>query len=299
MTATSPVHTGTVPAADGVPIAYRRWYGSRRGTPLVLVHGTSAHAGWWDHIVPLLPGGTESSQSLQSLQELQGLKGFDIVAVDLGGHGDSGRRPIYSLDSWSADVLAVVRGLFGDEPVVLVGHSVGGNVVAGAAVLDPAAVTGTVLVDTTVTDPTPDQAPPWRQPRAERVFATLEEVVGRYRLMPPQPEADPDILRALAVGSVREVPGGWAWKVDPLIFNVPGRPGMCARLPDLPGPVAIVRGSLSALVPPTAGADLARLIGRPVPQFDVAGAYHHLMIDHPVELGEHLTAALATIVPEG
>lgn len=98
MTSTSPVHTGSVPAADGVPIAYRRWYGSRRGTPLVLVHGTSAHAGWWDHMVALLPDR------------------FDVVAVDLAGHGDSGRRRAYRLDSWSTDLLAVVHGLFEGEP---------------------------------------------------------------------------------------------------------------------------------------------------------------------------------------
>jgi pimeloyl-ACP methyl ester carboxylesterase len=280
VTATSEVHVGSVPAADGVPIAYRRWYGERGGTPLVLVHGTAAHAGWWDHVVALLPDR------------------FDVVAVDLAGHGDSGRRPAYSLDSWSHDVLAVVHELFPGEPAVLVGHSVGGLVVAGAAVFDPAVVAATVLVDSIVVDPQPGDVPEWRPPRADRVFATPDEVVGRYRLTPPQPEADPEILRALALGSVRAVGDGWSWKVDPLIFGTVGRPGMCMRLPDLPGPVAVVRGELSVLVPPTAGADLAALIGRPVPQFDVPGAHHHLMIDHPAELGEHLVLALDAISPE-
>ena len=280
MTATSPVRTGTATAADGVPIAYRRWYGARTGTPLVLVHGTSAHAAWWDHVVAMLPDR------------------FDVVAVDLAGHGDSGRRADYGLDSWSSDVLAAVHDLFGDEPAVLVGHSVGGLVVAGSAVLDPAASAGTVLVDCIVVDPVPGAVPEWRPPRAERVFGSLEEVVGRFRLTPPQPQADPDVLRALAVGSVRAVDGGWAWKVDPLIFGVVGKPGMCARLPALPGPVVIVRGELSALVPPSAGADLAAQLGRQVPQFDVPGAHHHLMIDHPAELGAHLSRALDAVSPE-
>jgi pimeloyl-ACP methyl ester carboxylesterase len=280
VTATSEVRTGTVDAPDGVPIAYRRWYGERGGTPLVLVHGTAAHAGWWDHVVALLPDR------------------FDVVAVDMAGHGDSGRRQVYSLDSWSRDVLAVARELFPGDPAVLVGHSVGGLVVAGAAVLDPAAVAATVLVDSIVVDPVPGQVPEWRPPRAGRVFATLDEVAGRYRLTPPQPEADPEILRALAVGSVGRVEGGWAWKVDPLIFGTVGRAGMCARLPDLPGPVAVVRGELSVLVPPSAGADLAALVGHPVPQFDVPGAHHHLMVDHPRELGEHLSRALDAISPE-
>jgi pimeloyl-ACP methyl ester carboxylesterase len=279
VTATSEVLAGTATAPDGVPIAYRRWYGERTGAPLVLVHGTSAHAGWWDHVVALLPGR------------------FDVVAVDLGGHGDSGRRPAYDLDSWSHDVLAVVHELFPGEAAVLVGHSVGGLVAAGSAVLDPAAVAATVLVDSIVTDPEPGAVPEWRPPRADRVFGSAEEVVGRFRLTPPQPEADPEVLRALALGSVRPVPGGWSWKVDPLIFAAVGRPGMSGRLPEVPGPVAVVRGELSVLVRPSAGADLAALVGRPVPQFDVPGAHHHLMVDHPAELGEHLARALDAVSP--
>jgi pimeloyl-ACP methyl ester carboxylesterase len=270
--------TGSVPSADGTPIAYRR-YSDGGGTPLVLVHGTSAHAGWWDHVAPMLP------------------ERFDVVAVDLAGHGESGRRPSYHLDTWAADVLAVVRAEF-DRRAVLVGHSIGGLVVAGATVLDPAASAGTVLVDSIVVDPLPERVPKWRAPRATRVFASLEDVVGRFRLTPPQPDVDLSIMRSLAVEAVRAVPEGWVWKVDPMIFDAVGKPGMCVRLPDLSGPVAIVRGALSVLVPPSAGADMEALLGRPVPQFDVPGAHHHLMIDHPVELGEHLCRALSAISPE-
>jgi len=130
------------------------------------------------------------------------------------------------------------------------------------------------------------------------VFTSLEEVVARFRLTPPQPEADPEVRRAIALGSVRQVDGGWSWKVDPLIFRAVGRAGMCRRLPELAGPVAVVRGELSVLVPPSAGADLAALTGCAVAQFDVPGAHHHLMIDHPAELGEHLSRALDAVLPE-
>ncbi|MCW0213217.1 MAG: alpha/beta hydrolase [Pseudonocardia sp.] len=277
MTSTSVSRAGSATSADGVAITYRRWPGTGE-VPLVLVHGTSAHAGWWDHMVPALP------------------ERFAVVTMDLAGHGDSGRRSAYSIDGWAEDVLAVVRALDAG-PAVLVGHSIGGLVVAGAAVLDPAAVAGTVLVDTIVQDPEHDVLPEWRPPRAERVFASLDEVAGRFRLTPPQPEADPVVLRSIAESSVRATERGLVWKVDPLIFGAVGRPGLGGRLPDLPGPVAIVRGELSVLVPPEAGAQLEALIHRAVPQFDVAGAHHHLMIDHPVELGEALRDALDAIAP--
>jgi hypothetical protein len=67
--------------------------------------------------------------------------------------------------------------------------------VANAAVLDPAGVAGAVLVDPIVVDPPRDAVPEWRPPRAERVFASMDEVVGRFRLTSPQPDAHPVILR--------------------------------------------------------------------------------------------------------
>jgi pimeloyl-ACP methyl ester carboxylesterase len=195
------------------------------------------------------------------------------------------------------DVLAVARDRFGDRPAVLVGHSIGGLVAAGAAVREPAAVAATVLVDSIVLDPPRTAVPEWRPPRASRVFGSLDEVVAGFRLTPPQPEADPRVLRAIAVGSVRPVEGGWTGKVDPRIFGAVGRSGLSARLPGLPGPVAVVRGERSVLVPPSAGADPAALTGRPVAQFDVPGAHHHVMVDRPVEFGEHLSRALDAVHP--
>lgn len=41
------------------------------GPGVVLVHGGAAHAGWWDHVAPLIAANRR------------------VVAVDLSGHGDS------------------------------------------------------------------------------------------------------------------------------------------------------------------------------------------------------------------
>ena len=62
---------------DGGRVHYRAW--GEPGRPgLVLVHGGAAHSGWWDHVAPLL--GTHR-----------------VVAPDLSGHGDSGRREGHGL----------------------------------------------------------------------------------------------------------------------------------------------------------------------------------------------------------
>ena len=58
---------------DGCPIHYLRW-GDRERPGLVLVHGGAAHAHWWSFVAPQLTNN------------------YHVVALDLSGHGDSGRR---------------------------------------------------------------------------------------------------------------------------------------------------------------------------------------------------------------
>ena len=68
----------------GCPIHYLRW-GDRELPGIVLVHGGAAHAHWWSFIAPLL-----TSQ-------------YHVVALDLSGHGDSGRRAEYRRETWAEE----------------------------------------------------------------------------------------------------------------------------------------------------------------------------------------------------
>jgi pimeloyl-ACP methyl ester carboxylesterase len=105
---------GTVVAPDGVPIRFET-HPSAEGPALVLVHGWCCDRTYWaKQIGPL-------SQRHQ------------VVAVDLAGHGQSGlARREWTMPAFGADVAAVVQHL-GLAQVVLVGHSMGGPVVAEAA----------------------------------------------------------------------------------------------------------------------------------------------------------------------
>ena len=47
---------------DGARIRYRAW-GGRGARGAVLVHGTAAHARWWDHVAPQLPACCASRRS--------------------------------------------------------------------------------------------------------------------------------------------------------------------------------------------------------------------------------------------
>jgi len=117
-----------IPSADGVEIAYSS-SGSGR-TALVFIHGGLADRSFWAPQVAALS------------------RAYQVVTLDLAGHGDSGRkRSEWSLAAWGRDVRAVVDAL-GLKRTVLIGNSLGGAVALEAAHLLPGRVLGVVGVDT-------------------------------------------------------------------------------------------------------------------------------------------------------
>ena len=103
----------TVMSTDGICLAYEI-HGS--GVPaIVLVHGWSCDRSYWDgQVAPL------SAK-------------FQVVAVDLAGHGESGSgRAAWTIEAFGADVADVVDEL-ALESVILVGHSMAGDVIVEAA----------------------------------------------------------------------------------------------------------------------------------------------------------------------
>jgi pimeloyl-ACP methyl ester carboxylesterase len=99
---------------DGVRIACDV---SGQGPPVVLVHGAGSARWSFDLVRPHLEGS------------------FTVIAIDRRGRGDSsdGDRDAYSVEREFEDVAAVVRDA--GEGAMLVGHSYGGLVAAGAAPL--------------------------------------------------------------------------------------------------------------------------------------------------------------------
>ncbi|MFK4362417.1 alpha/beta hydrolase (plasmid) [Rhodococcus erythropolis] len=246
----------------GITVTCRSW--GERGAPgVVLVHGGAAHARWWDHIAPMLA------------------TTHRVVALDLSGHGDSDRRETYSLEAWAGEVMAVTRDSF-DAPPVVIGHSMGGMVTLAAATWHGTDLAGAIIIDTPIHEATPEEAAA-RDKVAfgpQKVFATREEVVARFRVIPEQ-DTEPYIFDHIAEHSVRQVDGGWAWKFDPAIFaHEPLRPGELSRLQCR---VALLRPE-RGLVDAAMGEMIVERLGGRARVIDIPAAEHHVMLDQPIAL---------------
>ncbi len=117
-----------ISSKDGTPISYEI-YGAGEPT-LVFVHGWSCDARYWRTQLPHFS------------------KKHRVVTLDLAGHGHSGsERSRYTMKSFGEDVRAVAEAN-GSHKVILIGHSMGGSVIAEAARLMPARVIGLIGIDT-------------------------------------------------------------------------------------------------------------------------------------------------------
>lgn len=113
---------------DGTPVSYEI-YGSGEPT-LVFVHGWSCDARYWRAQIPHFA------------------RKYRVVVLDLAGHGHSGMsRAKYTMAAFGQDVRAVTEAV-GSPRVILIGHSMGGSVIAEAARLMPDRLIGLIGVDT-------------------------------------------------------------------------------------------------------------------------------------------------------
>src|SRR5260221_14040951 len=96
---------------NGVRIHYLDWPARRdSGTPVLLVHGLSAHAHTWDPIARELSADRR------------------VVALDLRGHGDSGwAADGYFMNKMVADIDALLQNL-ALQQVDYGGHSFGAQI---------------------------------------------------------------------------------------------------------------------------------------------------------------------------
>lgn len=162
-----PVDGGTLRAGVWDPVA------PVAGAPTVLaVHGITATHRAWSHLVQALPG-------------------MRVVAPDLRGRGRSNALPGPFGMARHADDLAALLGRLEGDPVVVVGHSMGGFVSVVLAHRHRDLVDSLVLVDGGLPLEVPEGADP-----DELMRAVLGPAAARLAMTFPDHEAYRDFWRA-------------------------------------------------------------------------------------------------------
>ncbi len=265
---------------EGCSIHYLAW-GDPALPGLLFVGASGGHAHWYDHIAPLMADR------------------FRVIAIDLSGCGDSGRREAYSKELVTAEIAAVLKDsglLAGSTPPLVVGHSAGAQCVVRAAQVHGAHWLGVIAVDglryaelesdhaiAHFRSIDPEAPPPPRRPA--KVYERLEDAVARFRLSPPpQIEIGNDfIVRHIGAHSYGAVEGGWSAKFDTaqtnqvigLAFELTG------ALKDLPCRAAALYGEKSHLTDASAGPTVTAMNEGRVAAFTLPGTSHFPMIDSP------------------
>lgn len=111
---------------DSTRLALADFGGS--GPSILLLHGLAGHAEEWSDTVSWLK------------------TDHHVFALDLRGHGRSERRPQeVSMSELVADAIAAIQRI--DEPVILVGQSLGGLISIAVAAVQPGLVRALVVVE--------------------------------------------------------------------------------------------------------------------------------------------------------
>jgi pimeloyl-ACP methyl ester carboxylesterase len=158
---------------DGIPIHYVEWAAGkeRLRPPVLLLHGLSSNARYWDRVARNLPERR-------------------LIALDQRGHGLSGREPHaprlpdgYSMDALTEDAAFAISQLRLEKPVV-VGHSWGAAVALELVGTRPQLAAGLVFIDGPVQSAANlfswEDAQRIMQPPLPR-FATFADAVGESK----------------------------------------------------------------------------------------------------------------------
>lgn len=125
-------HVRTITRDDGATVAYRVTPARARapGRAVVLLHGLASNLTRWSEFV----------------EHTALADRWDLLRVDLRGHGDSPTTGAIGLELWCDD-LAAMLDAEGHPRAVLVGHSLGAQVALHFAVRHVARAAGLALID--------------------------------------------------------------------------------------------------------------------------------------------------------
>jgi pimeloyl-ACP methyl ester carboxylesterase len=250
-----------VASIDGERIAYE--VRGKGDLAIVLVHGWSCDRSYFQH-------------QLESFSDR-----YTVVTLDLAGHGESTLgRENYTIALFGADVAAVVRKL-DLKRVVLVGHSMGGDVVVAAARLLKGRVVGLIWVDD-YKDLGPPSSDAEIEAFAAQFRADFPGVTNKFVRSLFRPNADPALVDRVA----RDM------------ASAPARVGATSiessfkYAREIPAALAELKLPVIAINADNGPTDVASLASHGVKAIVMPGVGHFMMLEDPKRFDGILASAI-------
>ncbi len=167
-----------------------RSWGQPAPSAVACVHGLAQHGGVF-----------------AELGERLAAAGHFVLAVDLRGHGESGREPPWNTDTHVADLLETLQAR-GVQRVSWVGHSFGGRLVAEAAAATEARTDRLALLDPGLEVPVERALRGAEIDRLDWSFATVDGAVNAMLSNDSIVAAPRQVVEAYVRADVRKGPDG-------------------------------------------------------------------------------------------
>ena len=205
---------------------------------------------------------------------------YRVIALDSRGHGDSDwvKPPAYEIHDYVEDIAALVSQLQ-LPPFLLVGHSLGGLIAMTYAITHGETLSALVIVD---------MGPRSRQSRRMQllsrvptpIFSGEADLVRRFRLLPEETWAAPELLHHIARQSARPLSDGrLTLKTDHAIFLRQSH-DVSTKLSHITCPTLLIRGGESK----TLALEVVQEMKTQCPRLrtvEIPGAGHHVFLDKP------------------
>jgi esterase len=249
---------------------------------LCFLHGGSAHAHWFDGVVATFADR------------------FHVLALDQRGHGASewAPEPAYATEDFAGDLLGLADAM-GWARMTVIGHSMGGHNAMGFAAWYPERTERLVVVDSRPSIPAERlQTMHRRGDRGPMRHETLDSALKSFRLLPRETVADPRLLEHLARQGIAERDGRFLYRFDPACNGRRRPTDGWALLERITAPTLLVRGEHSPILPRAMAADMLTRLPR-ARLVEIAGTYHHLVLDAPLPFARVLDAFLSEATAPG
>jgi len=250
---------------------YLEWNPSGR-TTIVMLHGNSANAWWWEPVAREMPDK------------------FRLLALDQRGHGDSEwvRPAAYTPADYAGDLARFLRHVVhSDKKPIVVGHSMGGLTTLAFAAVHEALARAVIVIDAAVTSSRGRDRFLGRLKSLPFVtYPDLETAKARFRLMPNEGHIPATTLRAIAEKSLAITEDGrWTLKFDRESFFGGDGINPMEVIRKIRLPTLLLRAEMSRIMTSEAAAS-ACAANSHVRLVTIPAAHHHVLLEKPAAVAK-------------